>query len=712
MRDKKTKKKGKQGKKEENEDMQMNKTIIKIKNENLSEEDLKKYSGKKREKTINMKYKGCYDAEDDVIEYLEKKLKRKNQNINRKNKKDELDYLLEDLNYIDRKKTKRVKFMEDSSVLCNSEVKNKTNINKEELFIEDKENKSNLDRENGAILVKKNKENPYIAPVGNGISITKNKILKDDKNNNEFTIHLKRKIKGLLNRLTESNMLSILNEIENLYSSNPRHYVNLELITLLLKNITSQTTLKETYLVLHSGFITALYKIIGIDFGAFFLQKLIKTFNEFYSKENSKKENIDTNISYDKECINLIIVLSELYNFQVISCTFVYDLIKLFLKEITDLNTELLLKIILNSGSQLRCDDPSSLKDIIIIIHRKISETDVVLNTRTKFMIESIDNLKNNKIKDIPSIMTREAIVRMKKFLGTLSNRNSNRNFEPLKISLSDIESMDENGKWWHAGSSSRKEEKRKTPISVNSFYEKKETELLTLAQLQRMNTDIRKSIFITLMSGEDFVDAYEKLLKLRLKKVQKLEIPRVLLHCCGNERNYNPYYAYIALRFCVRMSFLRTAFKFCLWDLFRSLGEKDIQVIGNTNTENTENISLRYIVNLGRLYGFLVVNDGLDLAIFKKLNFFHLQSKTKTFLEIFFCTLIQETQKRSNIQSVTSIQKIFEKLSSNPSLIVGIKYFIEKYLKNSEILNSRDKEIFIWDYKKVLEILSIPKNI
>lgn len=164
-------------------------------------------------------------------------------------------------------------------------------------------------------------------------------------------------------------------------------------------------------------------------------------------------------------------------------------------------NSQLFIGI--DSGSQLRSDDPSSLKEIIVIIHRKISETNVVLNTRTKFMIESIDNLKNNKIKDTPSIVTREAIIRMKKFLGSLSSRNSSRNSEPLKISLSDIESMDENGKWWHAGTLCRKEEKRKTLGSENNFYEKKESELLTLAQLQRMNTDIRKSIFITLMSGE-----------------------------------------------------------------------------------------------------------------------------------------------------------------------------------------------------------------
>ena len=49
------------------------------------------------------------------------------------------------------------------------------------------------------------------------------------------------------------------------------------------------------------------------------------------------------------------------------------------------------------------------------------------------------------------------------------------------------------------------------------------------------MNTDIRRSIFVVLMSSEDYVDACERLGQLNLTEVQQREIVRVLLHCCGN---------------------------------------------------------------------------------------------------------------------------------------------------------------------------------
>jgi nucleolar MIF4G domain-containing protein 1 len=44
---------------------------------------------------------------------------------------------------------------------------------------------------------------------------------------------------------------------------------------------------------------------------------------------------------------------------------------------------------------------------------------------------------------------------------------------------------------------------------------------LVQLAAAQRMNTDIRRAIFCIIMSAEDYVDAFEKLLRLGLSGKQ-----------------------------------------------------------------------------------------------------------------------------------------------------------------------------------------------
>lgn len=45
-------------------------------------------------------------------------------------------------------------------------------------------------------------------------------------------------------------------------------------------------------------------------------------------------------------------------------------------------------------------------------------------------------------------------------------------------------------------------------------FFFQVSSKIIELARKQRMNTDIRRSIFCVLMTSEDFLDAFEKLLK------------------------------------------------------------------------------------------------------------------------------------------------------------------------------------------------------
>jgi nucleolar MIF4G domain-containing protein 1 len=106
-----------------------------------------------------------------------------------------------------------------------------------------------------------------------------------------------------------------------------------------------------------------------------------------------------------------------------------FDYIRLFLGTLSELNAELLLKIIRTSGPQLRKDDPSSLKDIVNMLRPAIASAggEKNLSVRTKFMIESINDLKNNRMKTgaVASAVTSQHTVRMKKILGTLNTRSS-----------------------------------------------------------------------------------------------------------------------------------------------------------------------------------------------------------------------------------------------------------------------------------------------
>ena len=122
-------------------------------------------------------------------------------------------------------------------------------------------------------------------------------------------------------------------------------------------------------------------------------------------------------------------LLSELFNFGVISHVLVYDLIRgLLASELTELRVELLLKLARDAGAQLRAVDPAALKDIIQIVHTKLPADPKAMGSRTRFMVETLTNLKNNKLKKTPGggaagSAGSEAVERMKKFLGGLNKK-------------------------------------------------------------------------------------------------------------------------------------------------------------------------------------------------------------------------------------------------------------------------------------------------
>jgi len=123
------------------------------------------------------------------------------------------------------------------------------------------------------------------------------------------------------------------------------------------------------------------------------VQNVVSSYERHYSILSTTTHDA-TSDPLGKECSNLIVLLSELYNFQVISCALIYDIIRnLLLAELTEFVVELLLKLLRStyryfwrfivvtellrdSGQQLRQDDPSALKDIVQIVQSKTSEAE------------------------------------------------------------------------------------------------------------------------------------------------------------------------------------------------------------------------------------------------------------------------------------------------------------------------------------------------
>ena len=184
--------------------------------------------------------------------------------------------------------------------------------------------------------------------------------------------------------------------------------VTASITALVIESISAHSALLDSYVILHVALISSLHGLVGVEFGrgalfarccdqlslraAFFVQNAVSSY-EYHYNSLFPAAIAPRDAASDppgKECSNLMILLSELYNFQVISCVLIYDIIRNLLSmELTEFVVELLLKLLRStyrylefiivaellrdSGQQLRQDDPSALKDIVQIVQSKTS---------------------------------------------------------------------------------------------------------------------------------------------------------------------------------------------------------------------------------------------------------------------------------------------------------------------------------------------------
>jgi len=555
---------------------------------------------------------------------------------------------------------------------------------------------------------KKERENPYVAPVpknaapiGKYIPPSLRKAAAFDE---EVLKQLRRQLQGLLNRLSEANLLSILQSVEEVYQKSARQHVTSTMIDLLVSLVSDPSILNDTFLILHAGFATALFKVVGTDFGAQMLEQII------IGIDRSRVEDAGEG----KATLNLIGFLSYLYTFQLTGSAIMFDYIRIFLEGLSESNTELLLRMIRTSGTQLRSEDPSALKDIVLLLQRSVAAIgEDKLSVRTKFMIETINNLKNNRMKTgvSASQVSSEHTTRMKKTLGTLSARTT-KSTEPLRISLADIRDSEKKGKWWLVGASYHDPAKLVNGTSSGSTTKSRQEDLdagyetdtpgkvssSKLARAQGMNTDVRRAIFMSILDASDIQDAHMRLLKLHLKNKQQLEIPRVLLHCASTETSYNPYYTLIARKLCGDRK-IRKAFQFAVLGIFRQMGEQGANEDDN-EVEPEEQIGTSKIVNMAKLYGSLIADGGLSIAALKSLNFTYMQPKTTTFSEVLITTIFLQAHKKATARnndkaaSKVAFEKIvkdaFIQAGSRPEMVQSLRYFLESTIARAELANGK----------------------
>ena len=435
-------------------------------------------------------------------------------------------------------------------------------------------------------------------------------VVGDDIEDAEKRQAIRRGLNNALNRLSEDTLVSVAQQLAQLYKQHPTQMVH----ELLWKNTKDACILVP---ILMKGMIPAYIAcIIGVhiqcnetvQIGEFVLEAVVtelwRELEVFRRRGNNETE--DQGLPAEvvsKHICNRMLILCYLYNFNIAHCSFMYDVIRHLIGKFSEVDIECLLLLLSHCGRSLRSDDPLALKEIVLLVQKKNLELrDQESSSRAEYMVAAITDLKNNK-RGKQDTVYGEKTNKLRKILGQIkataakSNTAKAASEATLRISLEDVLSAEAKGRWWKVGASwignqyrfngdsplNADDPDNEPPSKPSSGHSEQDETLLKLATKLRMNTDRKRAIFCIIMGSEDCEDAFEKLCRgSMLQNKSERDACRVLLECCLNEKAYNKFYGHLAARMCEFQPQCKFSLQLAFWDMFKQFDTMDARKAAN----------------------------------------------------------------------------------------------------------------------------------
>lgn len=398
-----------------------------------------------------------------------------------------------------------------------------------------------------------------------------------------------KQVLGFLNRLSSVNKTKISKLLFILYQREGRRHVLDALWSLLLNTTNSGFCLTEDNFVVNTEIITSFTLFTGtkLNFLGFFSMLAV-----IMDDDNLPCISITRN--------NIAKLLSRFYKFGILSKTLFHSFL-VYLKEFKNIDL-VTVSIVLNAcGLDLIEDNPFALKKLVKNVLRE-SKRLTHLTPRIKLMMAlAIDfkrvSIEKNKIYNNMNLI----ITTWNEFL-TKANERINLNVVPEGKTLCSIKCMPFKSYY-------------KTELKKSKFdFRFRNLDLIELATINKMNNIYRRRVFYQVVGSTDYLICVERLVFLTIvKQKQKKEITRILLYCCFQEIQYNPYYFYVVV--CLT-SFSRKHVKtlhFITWCLLKQAETKTIDKLIHVLTAIMKNrifplsvLKVLYYKNLADNYSLL----------------------------------------------------------------------------------------------------------
>ncbi|KAK0530546.1 pre-mRNA-splicing factor cwc22 [Tilletia horrida] len=340
-------------------------------------------------------------------------------------------------------------------------------------------------------------------------------------------------------------------------------------------------------------------------------------------------------------CYSTILFIAHLVNQRVLHEIVALEILLLLLEKPTDDSVELAVGFMRESGAFLAEEAPKASNGVFDRFRAILYEGNIT--KRVQFMIEVLSQVRRENFKDNPRIPENLDLVEEDDQITHEIGLDNKLNIqEGLNIFKADPDFLENEEKYRQIkaeilGENSDSEEGDDEGDSDDDEDEGDEEEdELQEAQRKleihdRTETNLvnlRRTIYLTIMSSSIFEEAVHKLLKIQMPEGQEIEMCNMIIECCSQERTFNKFYAHIAERFCKLNRMWSGCFEQCFHNYYDTI-------------HRYETNRLR---NIARLFGSLLATDSISWASFDAIHMN--EDDTTSSSRIFTKILFQEMQE------------------------------------------------------------------
>ena len=418
---------------------------------------------------------------------------------------------------------------------------------------------------------------------------------------------LKKSINGLINKVNVSNIKHIVPELftENLVRGRGLFCRSI------MKAAASSSGFVSIYAAMAAIINTKLPQV-----GELLVHRLIVQFKKAF-KRNDKAV-----------CLSSTMFIAHLVNQQVVHEILAAQILLLLLNKPTDDGVEIAVGLTREVGQHLEeMSGPIALA-VFDQFRSILHEQDI--DKRVQYMIEVLFQVRKDKYKDNPAIKDELDLVEEE-------DQITHRASLDVDLDVQDSLNVFKYDAEWEEHEEAYKKlkaeilgeaegsdgEEYETGESSDDDEVKEEKELEIKDQTNTDLTNLRRTIYLTIMSSLDFEEAVHKLLKVNLPVGQEAELPSMVVECCSQERTYSKFYGLIGERF-AKLNRLWT-------ELFEQSFAKYYDTIHRYETNRLRNIA--------RFFGHLLSSGGIGWHVLSivHLNEDETTSSSRIFIKILF---------------------------------------------------------------------------